>query len=97
MTNIDAIGSTGPTILFSDALISFLESSNVSTSLVTKLQEFFKTEEFETDTIYIDIEDDIGVIADGMENEAIMTSIHKFITTNRSMSLHSLCIYIHRH
>ena len=51
-------------------MISFLDENKISSYLITKLCDYLKEEEFETDSIYIDIEDGIGNIAIGMRDKS---------------------------
>ena len=78
--------STHTSILFSDAMISFLMENKTWSDMITKLKNFVKDEEFETDSIYMDIEDNIGNIANHIKNESFIMSISQFIKTNKSMS-----------
>ena len=81
--------SVGRASLFIDAAIQMLEERKVSSDMIDRLQNYIQNEEFETDTIYMDIEQNsngniIGNIADAMNNNTLMTLINGFIQNNRS-------------
>ena len=80
--------STEAGILFSDALVSFLEENKVRSDILTKLQNYIKTEEFETDSILMDIDNNIGNIYNEMNDETIIISTKQFIQIHKSMLIH---------
>ena len=56
----------------------------ISPDTITALQQYIKVEEFDTDSIYLDIDFDshehsIGNIAQAINNDRVMTMIKKFI------------------
>ena len=54
---------------------------------IAALINYIQDEEFETDSIYIDIEDDIGNIKNAtINNELMVTLINRLISNNKSMS-----------
>ena len=59
----------------------------MSLHTIAKLQNFIADEEFDTDCIHIDIEDNIGNIDHEIESKIVMTLINQFITTNKSMTM----------
>lgn len=71
--------------IFSDALISFLKNGNISSVAITKFQQYISDEEYETDSIQMDIEDRIGNINHATKNEVIMVRLKQFIISNKSM------------
>ena len=82
------------TILFSDAAISFLNRNKVPSDSITALIKYIQDEEFETDSIHIDIEDDIGNIRNAIKNnKSIVTLVNRLIANNKSM----LCCLFNTH
>ena len=75
-------------------MISFLMENKTPSNMITKLKNYIDDEEFETDTIYIDIEDNIGNIANHIKDQSIIMSITHFIKTNKSMLFLLYAIYL---
>ena len=74
----------GPSIVFSDAMITFLEENKTPSNVTTKLEEFIEAEEYETDTIQIDIKE-IGNIAIQMKDDNAITWMKQFIQSHKCM------------
>ena len=89
---LDSIVQTRDTKLFSDALISFLEESKTSSEIITKFQDYIENEQYETECIQIDIEENIGNISREITDKRIMARINQFVISNRSML--SQCIIL---
>ena len=75
--------------VFSDAVIAFLKEKQISSDAVAKLRNYLELEEFDTDSIYLDIDKDsngyiTGNIANAMDDEDIMISIVYFLQSNKS-------------
>ena len=71
-------------------MITFLTKTNVSPDGIKKLCQYVIDEEFDTDSIYIDIDSDgyiIGNIAQAMDNQRVMKLIKQFIRNNKSLVL----------
>ena len=81
----DSIVATKVTKLFSDALISFLEDKKVSSDIITKLQDYINGEEYDTDSIHIDIEGNIGNITGIFEDKTINARVNQFLIANKGI------------
>ena len=88
----DSIVHTRDTRLFLDALTSFLEESKTSSEIITKFQDYIENEQYETECIQIDIEENIGNISREITDKRIMARINQFVISNRSML--SQCIIL---
>ena len=73
---------------FSDALITFFVKCKLRSETITKLQKYIKEEEYETDSILIDIEDNILNLLHQMNDKKATFLINQFIQTHFSMSLY---------
>ena len=81
-------------ILFIEGMITFLLVNTNKSDAVKKLKQYIEDEEFDTDSIKMDVDQDSdgqirGNIADQITNETVMTSLNSFIQTNASYD-HSL-------
>ena len=65
--------------------MTFLSEKETSSKAIKNLKKYIEEEQFETDSIHMDIEDNIGNIANKMQNKTMMILINQFITTNKSM------------
>ena len=63
--------------------------------MMEKLKIFIQEEEFETDSIFMDIEQDIGNIATKMSNQTMITFLKQFITMHQSMFVLCPLLVIH--
>ena len=70
-------------------MITFLDKNKTSSNIIKKLEEFIEKEEYETDSIQIDIEQ-IGNIAIQMQDDKIIINIKQFIQSHKSMYLYSM-------
>ena len=52
--------------------------------MISKLQKYIEDQEFETDSIQMDIEEQIGNIADELKDSTIMLFITRFVKNNKS-------------
>ena len=67
-----------------------LEKNRICTFLIAKLRSYIDRDEFDTDSIQMDIEDNIGNLRNEIANDAVMAMINQFIYTNKSMSTSSV-------
>ena len=70
-------------------MVTFLDEKRIPSDTITKLQNYLEDEQFDTDSIYLDIEDDIdgnviGNIAMIMNNATLLKIIRDFIQYNES-------------
>ena len=66
-------------------MMTFLEQKGISSDTLSKLKQYIQGEEFDTDSIYLDIEKDsdlIGNIAKKMHHENVMSLIRHFMESN---------------
>ena len=59
---------------------------NHTSDTIRTLWNYVNEQEFDTDSICMDVEDNIGNISNQMNNKKIMILINQFIKTNNSMS-----------
>ena len=82
-------------------LISYLQeklsSSEEINPKINELQNYINDEEYETDSIYIDFTDNIGIIPSAIQNPSIESGINQFMNENKSMLsylVYTLCICV---
>ena len=63
----------------------FLEENKVSENIISKLKHLIETEGFDTDTICIDVVDNIGNIYNQMQDKKVVATIKQFIKADKSM------------
>ena len=71
----------------------FLKENKISSNIITKLENYISEEEYETDSIYIDIEE-VGNIANQMREEKVIRLIMQLIQTNKSMNVFSFLFFL---
>ena len=79
-------GSAANTKLFLDVLMLTLVEKETSSDIITKLQNFIGIEDYDTDSIQMDIEDNIGNIQNEIGDRTIMSTMTQFIMSNKRMS-----------
>ena len=67
-------------------MISFLKEKNLSSDLVSKLQDYIERAEFDTDSIYMDLMDGIGNIKHHINDKTVIL-MTQFIQTNEGMTI----------
>ena len=89
---------TSDTILFLDALFDFLavKNMNISEESITKLAKYIESEQFDTDSLKMDLHEayENGNIVSIVKNNNIIIKIMTFIDSNKSMyMLHLTMIF----
>ena len=81
-------------MVFSDAVYMFLRRNKISEEMIAKLHEYVKEEEYETDTICLDI-NYVGNIANHMNDQKCILWIRQFIQAQKRMLLPFMYIDLH--
>lgn len=74
---------------YMDRVVAFLNETKSPSAMVHKLLEYFEYEEYDTDSVLLDVDERIDNIANHMENEAFMESIAEFILSQKSMFVYN--------